>query len=123
MLLQGTGQGFGPGGDALRATVRKMLVLVVGVGSAMRTEHSTECRAPGTTPSPRVTAPRAGAHSPDAEQTLLPHLFCAQVQKALRSEHPGETQLATSQEAMPGSIWSIPGSQLCAAPGTRETGP
>ena len=86
MLLQGTEQGFGLGSDALRASVRKVVVVAAGVGSAVRTEHSTECRVPGTTPSPRVPAPCARAHSPDAEQTLLPHLLCAQEQKALRSE-------------------------------------
>lgn len=95
-------------------------------GVSMRVAHSSECRAPGTSPQvpcpPLPTAPCAGAHSADTEQTpLASALWTGAKGPAFRA--PRGMRLASSQEVMPGFSWGIPGSTLCAMPGTHKTEP
>lgn len=76
MLFQGAGQDFGPGSDMVRATLGRWRGRAGGVeGLSVWKVHSSECRAPGTSPPvpcpPLPTVPCAGAHSADTEQTLL----------------------------------------------------
>ena len=83
--------------------------------------HNSECRAPGT--SPQSPVPRSPLFLvPELTPLTLSRpssrLLRGQEQKAPRSERPAGMRLATSQEAMPGSSWGIPGSTLCTVPGT-----
>ncbi|CAI9162240.1 unnamed protein product [Rangifer tarandus platyrhynchus] len=72
---------------------------------------------------------RTSSPTPSSQLTPLTlsrpslRLLRGQEQKAPRSERPVGMRLATSQEAMPGSSWGVPGSTLCTVPGTYKTEP